>query len=106
MGKQKKNAFPTFVMEDEEAEAPGQEEPTAVGLTEDEKMFIAQAGAGNPTPVRDFLKSGVSVNVKSLKGLTPLHVACGGGHVMVIEVLLEAGADTASTDCVHAVSFT
>jgi len=92
-------------MADEEAaaSAPAVEPTSAVaaapaGFTDDEKMFIAQAGAGNPTPVRDFIKKGVNVNVQSPKGLTALHVACGSGHVAVIQMLLDAGADGTLAD--------
>lgn len=34
-----------------------------------------------------------AVNVPGVQGFTPLHMACLGGHVPIIEMLLSAGAD-------------
>ena len=40
-----------------------------------------------------LIQEGAEVNVKDVRGLTPLHQASLNGHVEVITALLAAGAD-------------
>jgi ankyrin repeat protein len=56
--------------------------------------LMRAAEAGNPSDVRRLLKEGVDVNEKlDGIGLTALMLAAGRGHLEVVKVLLEAGAD-------------
>jgi len=47
--------------------------------------------------VKKLLDEGMNVNVSAWgpksKGVTPLHLAAEGGHIGVMDVLLERGAD-------------
>ena len=47
--------------------------------------------------VKKLLNEGMDVNVSAWgpksKGVTPLHLAAEGGHIGVMDVLLECGAD-------------
>ncbi|CAM9194008.1 unnamed protein product [Ectocarpus sp. 12 AP-2014] len=50
-------------------------------------------------PKSDADSGGVSpLEVVNLRGRTPLHTACVGGHIRVVEVLLAAGADANAFD--------
>lgn len=66
------------------------------------------AFAGQPESVRRLLELGADPNVRGTfggpshgRGVTALHLAAEGGHVGVIEVLLDAGADTTIRDALY-----
>jgi len=56
------------------------------------------SSSGPAAMVEKLLAAGADKEAKSVKGLSPLHVAAGIGHVAVVETLLAAGADKEATD--------
>jgi ankyrin repeat protein len=48
-------------------------------------------------PIRQALKMGASIHAQDRFGWTALHAACTYGHKKVVQTLLAAGADPAST---------
>ncbi|KAJ1479359.1 ankyrin repeat-containing domain protein [Baffinella frigidus] len=51
------------------------------------------ASHGDIAHVRQLIAGGADVNLKSLMGRTPLHLAVVQDHAAVVEMLLAAGAD-------------
>lgn len=49
--------------------------------------------AGGHESMRELLSAGAGVQTLSFDGLTPLHAACGDGHVQGVLLLLRHGAD-------------
>ena len=56
------------------------------------KLHQAAAG-GDVNQVKQLINEGLSINVKNQRGLSPLHEAAQKGHIEVVELLIEAGAD-------------
>ena len=48
--------------------------------------------------LRHLLHAGVSVYAQTCNGTTLLHLAAGGGHLIVVKALLAAGADREARD--------
>lgn len=67
----------------------------AQDLTEE---FFAAARKGDAAAVKALLDKGVNVNSKTRYGATALSYACDKGHVEVIKLLIERGADVNVTD--------
>src|SRR4051812_1705903 len=67
-----------------------------------EKEFVDAASAGKVTKVREFLDLGVAVdtldNRDAPMGQTALMHAAENGHLEVVKVLLEAGANVLAKD--------
>lgn len=62
-------------------------------------IFIGSAGSGDMTTVLEMLEQGVDINVHaSFGGPTALIVAARFGHVAIVEVLLERGAEVNAED--------
>ena len=57
-----------------------------------ETVYMA-CTAGNADVVRKLLEHGASIDVKAQDGTTSLLAATRGGHLTVVNLLLEAGAD-------------
>lgn len=57
--------------------------------------LFAAAAEGRTVAVRDALEGGIDPNVRGRTGVPSLGVATSGGHVGVVRLLLEFGADTA-----------
>jgi ankyrin repeat protein len=55
--------------------------------------FFAAARRGDAVAVKAFLDKGVDVNSKTRYGATALSYACDKGHVEVVKLLIERGAD-------------
>jgi len=51
------------------------------------------ASTEKPDQMRDLLQRGASVDIRDLDGFTPLHEAAMRGHLVCIDLLLQAGAD-------------
>ena len=65
-------------------------------VKEEEQMsieLVLAAAAGNVQNVRELLDAGADINFADGHGNTPLLHACTGGHVEVVELLLERDAD-------------
>jgi ankyrin repeat protein len=71
-------------------------------LTPREKEFVGAAAAGDAGKVRERLKDGVPVDVLDNRnapmGQTALMHAAENGHLEVVKVLLDAGANAKATD--------
>ena len=55
-------------------------------------LFRQAVESGNTSRVQELLNEGVNINLK-FKGLSPLHRACYEGHIGVVRLLVEHGAD-------------
>ena len=67
-----------------------------------ERVLLNSAFSNSPTLVRLLLADGVSPSVANLSqgNSTPLHAAAQQGAIDVLRLLLEAGADANSCNCV------
>ena len=65
---------------------------TATAQDKNEEFFAA-ARKGDAAAVKAFLDKGVDVNSKTRYGATALSYACDKGHVEVVRLLIERGAD-------------
>ena len=57
------------------------------------EAFLAAARKGDVAKLKEFLDKGVDVNTKTQYGATALAYACDKGHVDVVKLLLEHGAN-------------
>ena len=64
----------------------------------DSALQAASAG-GYPSITRKLIASGSEVNRKAGQWWTPLHAACVNGHLEVVKILLENGADPNIQGC-------
>ena len=55
-------------------------------------LYLA-AATGQSAVVQSLLKRGVNINISGGKFKHPLHAACFGGHTLVVELLLDHGAN-------------
>jgi len=60
--------------------------------------FLLAAKKGSSTKVKNFIKSGVDINVQDSDKKTALMYAASEGFLMVVNSLIEAGADVNLTD--------
>ena len=64
---------------------------------------VAMEGSKNAMNILlDFYKDKIDVNIADITGATPLHYACSGGYIEVVELLLKAGADINTTKMMEA----
>lgn len=59
----------------------------------------SKAWGGDTIALKQLLSDGVNINVKSLGGLTALHIAVARNDISTVELLLDYGADVTVTDC-------
>jgi ankyrin repeat protein len=60
--------------------------------------MLLHASGYDPHLAKQLIQQGVDVNIKSIHGNTPLHLACSYQHSLV-ELLIEAGADVNAVNC-------
>jgi ankyrin repeat protein len=72
--------------------------PLVAGAQDLSEDFFAAARKGDAAAVKAFLDKGVNVNSKTRYGATALSYACDKGHVEVVKLLIERGADVNSRD--------
>lgn len=67
----------------------------------DFKCFLESCMYGHDDVVSLFLAFGAQVNMSNKEGQTPLMLSVGRGHVNVVKLLIEAGADPGKKDKNH-----
>jgi ankyrin repeat protein len=67
--------------------------PLGARAQDKHEEFFAAARKGDVAAVKAFLDAGVDVNSKTRYGATALSYACDKGHVEVVRLLVERGAD-------------
>jgi hypothetical protein len=72
--------------------------PLCASAQDKNEEFFAAARKGDAAAIKAFLDSGVDVNAKTHYGATALSYACDKGHIEVIKLLIERGADVNSKD--------
>ncbi|MBO7605741.1 MAG: ankyrin repeat domain-containing protein [Elusimicrobiaceae bacterium] len=60
--------------------------------------FLDFCHLGDEYKVRELLHKNIDINVQEENGLTPLIVAAQAGHIEIVKILLEAGANPYITD--------
>lgn len=74
-------------------------------ITESKKAidhpFILAAKRGSATKVKEFIKSGVDINMQDSDKRTALMYAALDGFLIIVNILIEAGADVNITDYQH-----
>ena len=73
-------------------------ESIRTGIREKVNPFLLAAKKGSSTKVKNFIKSGVDINVQDSDKKTALMYAASEGFLMVVNSLIEAGADVNLTD--------
>ena len=68
------------------------------GERERNEQFWEAAKSGNAETVRQLLTDGVEVDAKTKYGATALSFACDRGHLEIVRMLLDAGADINAED--------
>jgi hypothetical protein len=71
-------------------------EKGACGWSVDETPLICAAGTGNLEIAKLLLDRGADINAKAANGWVALDIAVSGGHVKMLQFLLENGAETNS----------
>jgi ankyrin repeat protein len=61
-------------------------------------LHLAVAYEFNDDIVRMLLRFGANINAQDNNGNTPLHIAASRGHIGVVQVLVEAGANKEARD--------
>ena len=72
--------------------------PLVAGAQDLSEEFFAAARKGDAAAVKALLDKGVNVNSKTRYGATALSYACDKGHVDVVKLLIERGADVNAAD--------
>jgi Ankyrin repeats (3 copies)/Domain of unknown function (DUF3471) len=72
--------------------------PLIASAQDKNEEFFAAARKGDAAAVKEFLDKGVNVNAKTRYGATALSYACDKGHIEVVRLLIERGADVNSKD--------
>ena len=72
--------------------------PPAAGAQDLNEEFFAASRKGDVAALKALLDKGVNVNAKTRYGATALSYACDKGHVEVVRLLVERGADVNSKD--------
>lgn len=67
-------------------------------LTTREKQLVDSALSGDLEGVKSALVAGVGIDARSNSGATALELACGEGHLQIIDLLLASGADVNAAD--------
>ena len=67
--------------------------PLVASAQDKNEEFFAAARKGDAAAVKAHLDAGVDVNSKTRYGATALSYACDKGHVEVVKLLIERGAD-------------
>jgi ankyrin repeat protein len=67
--------------------------PVIASAQDKNEEFFAAARKGDAVAVKAHLDAGVDVNAKTRYGATALSYACDKGHVEVVKLLIERGAD-------------
>ena len=63
-----------------------------------ERRLLHEAHNGNLEVVKDLVQNGINVNAKDAKHFTALHLASLKGHLDVVVLLLEYGAEVNVTN--------
>ena len=64
----------------------------------DKQAIHYAAKQGNAAAIKRLLDLGAAIDARGQYGMTPLLIACQAGHLSVLTVLLERGADKTATD--------
>lgn len=71
------------------------EQLSRMGIAYDADTLVGRAGAGDVEAVGLLLRAGISPDARDGQGIGALHRAVAGGHLQVVQALLDRGADGA-----------
>ncbi|OQR94937.1 hypothetical protein ACHHYP_00823 [Achlya hypogyna] len=96
-----KAKVPAKVVDDNQSEEAEEVEKTSPTVSSESKTFIQAVYRGNVRRVKELLKDDTDANITDQHGWNGLHWAASQGHVNVLELLLDSGANVQAVEPIH-----